>query len=308
LQEFLAEGGLEVLDVARGTAAGTRRLVVGDQRASAPSHVVSVAGTSDGSTVVDAEASCVDHLQQVVRSSMRETLPAVVGKVDVGGLPGVVFSAVPGLQPHSAPGRVATAGQAGAVLAWLTALWSDTSGREAQVDLGSEAQESLTARYSKSPRAASALAALQRSRAALAVAQTQRTVSHGCPCPRHLLVGEGGRIGADDWGIARFDAEPLRDVGTWVVRASGSGIGGVFAARSGSGRRLRDFVADGLGHWGLPSGLWRDVLVVALADAAADGLAEQDTSGMELFAAISDRFLATSTDRGSTMRTRSTPS
>ncbi len=303
LQAFLADGGLEVVDVTRGAAAGTRRLVVGDQHTSAPSHVVSLATTSDGSVRVEAEASYVEHLHRRVRPSMLETLPAVVGHVDVGGLPGVVFSAVPGLDPRVDRTRVQPDEQTGPVLAWLTALWSDTSGPAAPVDIGSEAHDSLLARYSRAPGAASALDALQRARAALAGQETPRTASHGCLCPRHLLVDDVGTVGADDWGVARLDADPLRDVGSWVVRASGSGIGRVFAARSGSGRRLRDFVTGGLGYWGLPPRLWRDLLVLALAEAAVDGLAEQDTSAMELFATISQRF-PTSTDRGTTMRTR----
>jgi hypothetical protein len=266
--------------------------------------VVSLATTPEASDRVEAEALCVDDLHRRVRPALRETLPVVVGRVDVGGLPGVVFSAVPGLDPRTDRSRLKPAEQSGAVLAWLTALWSDTSGQTGLVDIGSEAHDSLLERYSKSPGAASALGALTRARAALAGQETPRTVSHGCLCPRHLLVADGGAVGVDDWGVASFGADPLRDIGTWVVRASGSGIGGVFAARSGPGRRLRDFVTGGLGYWGLPSRLWRDLLVLALAEAAVDGLAEQDSTAMELFATVSHRFLTTSTDRDPTERTR----
>jgi hypothetical protein len=262
--------------------------------------VVSVAIAPEGAPRVEAEARHLDELRQLVRPAMCDTLPSVVERVDVSGVPGVVLSAVPGLGPRVAGVPSTVEDETRAVLEWLTMLWSDTAGESAPVDFGSEAYDSLLARFAGSRRAAPTLGALQRSRAALAEREIARTVSHGCLCPRHLQLADGWVIGADDWGRARFDADPLRDLGTWTVRAAGSDIGAVFAGRTGYARSLRDFVAGGLGYWGLPSRLWRDVLVLTLAEEAVDGLEEQDTTAMDRLSTVSHSLLSKPTTTGRT--------
>lgn len=302
LQAFLSDGRLEVLDVARGAAPGTRRLVVGDPTTARASHVVSVAVTPAGAAQVEAEARHLDELRQLVRPTLKGSVPAVVERVEVTGRPGVVLSAVAGVGPRAAPAFSTSADETSRVLTWLTMIWSDTSTEASPVELGSQAYDSLLARFAGSRRAAPTLGALQRSRAAFADRQTARTVSHGCLCPRHVRVGDGGAVGADDWGLARFDADPLRDLGSWAVRAAGGDIEGVFAGRTGHGRTLRDFVASGLAFWGISSRLWRDVLVLALAEAAVEGLEEQDATTMDRLSAVSRRLAPTTTTKGRTRR------
>ena len=301
LQAFLTQRGLEVTDVTRGVARGTRRLLVGDHKRSRSSYVVSVATTTEGAPKVEAEARHLTELRQRVRPAVGDTLSSVVERVDVSGMPAIVLSAVPGMAPGSSTVPRGFAAGNGAVLAWLTMLWSDTSGPAAPVDFGSAAYDALLSRFAGSPRAATTLGALQRSRSALGERDLARTVSHGCLCPRHLFVSDGRAIGAEDWGRSRFGADPLRDLGTWVVRGAGPGIGDVFSGRSAQGRTLRDFVGGGLAYWGLSSRLWRDVLVLALAEAAVEGLEDQDTTAMDLLTAVSDGLTRTAT-RGRTRR------
>jgi hypothetical protein len=287
LHTYLSDCRLVVVDVARGAAPGTMRLLVSGLDSSLPTRVVSVATNQAGASRVEAEARYLNELRPLVRPALRETLPEVVERVDVSGVPGVVLTAVAGLGGHAAETIPEAADQTGPVLRWLTMLWSDTSVKPAPVDVGSKAYDALLSRLAGSRRAAPALGAVQRSRSALAGTQTARTVSHGCLCPRHLRVSDGQAVGADDWGSAQFGADPLRDLGAWVVRAAGADIRMVFGGRSSSGRRLRELVALGLGYWGLPSRLWRDVLVLAMAEAAVDGLAEQDTTALDLLTSVS---------------------
>lgn len=287
LQTFLSSGRLEIIDVARGAALGTRRLVVGKQQTSRPIYVVSAAISPDGEPQIEAEARHLVQLRHVVRPALRDTLPSIVGRVEVSDLSGVVLTAVPGLHTRSSGRPLPVVNETGPVLAWLTMLWSDTAGKTAPVEFGREAHDLLLDRFAGSRRAAAALGALDRSRTALADRETARTVSHGCLCPRHLRVRDGHTIGADDWGKASFGADPLRDIGTWVVRAAGPGIVGVFAGRTPYGRSLRDFVVAGLAYWGLSSRLWRDVLVVALAEEAVHRLEEKDGTALDLLNTIS---------------------
>jgi hypothetical protein len=298
LQAFLADRRVDVIDVARGAARGTRRLVVGDKRTGRASHVVSVAVAPDAGARVEAEGRHLEELGRLVRPALTTSLPTVVARVEVSGRPGLVLSAVPGVGPRDTRTPAAMVDETTRVLTWLSMIWSDTSSEASPVDLGSQAYDVLLARFAGSRRAASTLGALQRSRAALADRNTARTVSHGCLCPRHVRVGDGDAIGADDWGRARFDADPLRDLGSWVVRAAGDGIEGVFTGRTGYARSLRDFVASGLAIWGVPSRLWREVVVLALAEAAVEGLEEQDVTAMDRLRAVSHGLAPTTTTRG----------
>jgi len=300
LQAFLANRHVDVIDVARGAAPGTRRLVVGDKRTGRATHVVSVAVAPDAGARVEAEARHLEELRLLVRPALTMSLPSLVARVEVSGRPGLVMSAVPGVGPRGARSPAALMDEAIRVRAWLTMMWSDTAREPAPVDFGSQAYDVLLARFAGSRRAAVTLGALQRSRAALADRQIARVASHGCLCPRHVRVGDGGAVGADDWGRAALDADPLRDLGSWVVRAAGDGVEGVFAGRTGYARSLRDFVASGLAFWGISSRLWRDVIVLALAEAAVEGLEEQDATAMDRLSAVTHRLSPSTTTKGRT--------
>ena len=200
--------------MARGAAPGTRRLVVGRQDDSAREPRGLGRGHADAGAQVEAEARHLDELRQLVRPTLTRSLPAVVARVEVSGRPGVVLSAVAGVGPRA---RARARGVRGRDQPRPHVADHDLVGHveqsRAPVDFGSQAYDVLLARFAGSRRAAATLGALQRSRAALADRQTARTVSHGCLCPRHVRVGDGGAVGADDWGRAAFDADPLRDLG-----------------------------------------------------------------------------------------------
>jgi len=269
--------------------------VVGERAASDARYVVPVAITAVGAPVVEAEARHLDELGRRVRPSVREALSSVVLRVAVGDLPGVVLTAVPGVATTGSPSPRGGAADAEAVLAWLSLLWADTSGSRAPVDVGREAYDLILARFAGSRRAAPALGALQHARAVLAENDVPRAVSHGCLCPQHLYVSEGRAVGVDDWGRARFDADPLRDLGSWVVRATGPDVGNVLGERTADGRAFRDFIAGGLDQLGLSPRLWRDVLVLALGEAAAEGLAGRDATALGLLTEVSQELDSSAT-------------
>ena len=129
---------------------------------------MSVAVTPAGAAQVEAEARHLDELRQLVRPTLKGSVPAVVEHVEVTGRAGVVLSAVAGVGPRAVPAFSTSTDETSRVLTWLTMIWSDTSSEASPVELGNQAYDSLLARFAGSRRAASTLGALQRSRAALA--------------------------------------------------------------------------------------------------------------------------------------------
>ena len=152
MQAFLADRHVDVIDVARGAAPGTRRLVVGDKRTGRATHVVSVAVAPDAGARVEAEARHLEELRLLVRPALTMSLPSVVARVEVSGRPGLVLSAVPGVGPRGARSPAALMDEAIRVRAWLTMMWSDTAREPAPVDFGSQAYDVLLARFAGSRR------------------------------------------------------------------------------------------------------------------------------------------------------------
>lgn len=286
LQAFLAHGKLEVYDVRRGAGPGTRRLVVGETGSHQPTYVVSLATEARGGEFVDSEARHLRELGCRLRPRLLATLPAPLGSIEVGRSSGAVLSAVPGTRAEDARPPRNDLRHAGALLEWLTMLWEDTSARTAPVDVGARATQVLTDRFAGSRAAAPVLRRLEVAREALAGVTTPRTVSHGCLCPRHVRISSGTVVGVDDWGLARFDADPLSDLGGWVVASTGADLAAVLSGKGKAGRSSRDLLVRGLAHWRLPAARWRDVLLLCLAEAAVAGLARQDTSVFHLLTGL----------------------
>ncbi|MGH3413553.1 MAG: hypothetical protein ACRDPH_10790 [Marmoricola sp.] len=290
LQAFLARRGLVVRDVARGAAPGTRRLAVGTVGAPRPTAVVSVPVEAAGSTGVDDEVRHVRELRRRLRPAMRDTVPSVLELIVIGENRAAVLSPAPGKgAEHGTDGRRARS-RAVAVLAWLTMLWEDTAGPPAPVSLGRDAYDTLLARFARTQAAATTLGVLHRSRSALVGRHTPRTVSHGCLCPRHVRIGEGRVTEVDDWGVSRLGADPLCDLGGWVVATAGQRIEAVIDRDSRMGRSLHGLLAEGLRLQGLPASLWREVLVLSLAESAVAGLARDDAAPLDLLARVSRKL------------------
>lgn len=291
LQQFLQRGNLEVFDVVRGAGPLTRRLVVGDAGTDRPTYVVGLAAETGGGDAVESESRHLRELARRLRPRLLATVPTPVGSIEVGRHVGAVFSAVPGTRVKSPRPRETDLRSPGAVLEWLTMLWEDTAGGTAPVEIGAAASDALTARFSRSLAAAPTLRTLESSRNALAGARTARTMSHGCLCPVHVHIRAGTVVGVDDWSLARFGADPLRDLGGWVVESAGSGLGSVMVARGKVARSLRDMLVRGLTYWGIPATRWRDVLVLCLAESAVSGLARNDASALQVLTGLSSEAI-----------------
>jgi len=287
LQAFLRREHLVVLDIVRGAAPGSRRLLLGDAKDSRPTHVVAISSNDSGWASVDSELLLLGELGHRLRPAARDTVPAVVRTVKVGDDQGVVLTALPGMgssPSREAPGSVGD--RADAVLDWLFMLWQDTAGPDGPIDLGREACDVMLATFAESEGAAEMLRVVYRARSAVASASTPRTLTHGCLCPRHVRFGDGRVTGVDDWGLARFGQDPLRDVGTWVVASAGPRIGVVLTGGSRTGRTWQHMVAGALSYWGVPPRLWRAVIVLCLAEVAVAGLARDDITTLDLFTGL----------------------
>jgi hypothetical protein len=291
LQSFLSRERLVVIDIVRGAVPGCRRLVLGGANDARPTHVVAISSDSHGWEAVDSELRLLSELGRRLRPSLRDTVPAVVRTVTVGEEHGVVLTALPGAgSSRSSEGPGSVRDQAVAVLDWLMMMWQDTAEADGPVDLGREACDVMLATFAASRGASAMLGVVYRSRSALAHTTIPKTVTHGCLCPQHVRFSNGRVVGVDDWGLARFGQDPLRDVGMWVVASAGPRIGVVLTGSSRTSRTWQQLVADALGYWGVPAELWRDVLVLCLAEAAVAGLAQDDTTTLDLFSKLARKM------------------
>ncbi|MPZ63263.1 MAG: hypothetical protein GEU93_18650 [Propionibacteriales bacterium] len=287
LAGFLAANRVEVLDVTRGAAAGTRRLLLGEPGARFASHVVAVADHPSSASAIEAEIRVLEALRAGTAPTVVTTLPRIITPAIVGDRPAVVMTAVPGMRPGRRRRRPQPMARADltAVSSWLGTLWSGTGGPADSVDLGRYGADLLFARYCGSSRLAPTLGAVHRARHRLEPLHVARTAVHGCLCPRHAYVREGVVGGVDDWGLASPSGEPLRDLGGFAVRYAGSRLPEVVAGRTMHAHLLRDFVMAGLRAAGLPSRRWRDVLLLAQVEKAAKALERGQVDEIRLLAA-----------------------
>ena len=291
LQTFLVADRLEVLDIVPGVVPGTRRLLVGDPGTARKTHLVALASNAAARTALASEVRHLDELAIRLRPAIGATVPTVVSAVSLGEDHGVVLSAVAGAgQRRPGRGLGSTTAQATAIYEWLTALWEDTAGPDGPVDLGRDAVAVLMATVWQAPGAHETLTMLDRSRSAVADFATARTSSHGCLCPRHVCISDGWVAGVDDWGLGDSRGEPLRDLGNWVVTSAGTRIDDVLVGRSRAGRAWRALVADGLAYWEIPEALWREVLLLCLAESAVAALDEGDATVLGLLTEIGARL------------------
>lgn len=285
LPSFLAFHGVEVRDVGRGIARGTRRVVLGRPGVPEASHVVAAVTGPAFEPAIDKESRHLSELAGLLRPSARPSVPTVIGRIDVSGLPGLALTAAAGRGRPAAQSRVD--GEAPAVLQWLRTLWQDTSGVPAGVTVGRDAVAELVARYAGVSGVGDTLGAVHRARSGLADFTVPQTVSHGCLCHAHAFVADGVVAGVEDWSGSEIQADPLRDLGSWLVRSVGAQLSDVVAARTARARAMRDFVIDGLAVWGIPSRCWRDVLLLTQAEIAVEQLRLGDFAGMDRLTEVS---------------------
>jgi hypothetical protein len=280
LGAFLADHGIEVLDVTSGAAPGTRRLILGGPE---PTHAVAVAYTEDAVAAVETESQHLHELHDRLGLVLRVTIPRPLERIQVAGLPALVVTAVPGLRaPSEEKPQSAARAEAEAVQCWLAQLWKATADEPAAIDLGRDGLHLLRSRSRQVSGMADTVRTVDRAYGRLSDFAVPRTVHHGCLCRQHVFVAQGAVSGVDSWGASQLRGNPLRDLGHWVVRSAGRHLDQVLAARTPLSRTLRDFVIAGLAVWAIPPSYWRDVLLLVEADLAAKGLQEGDYGALEL--------------------------
>jgi len=287
LQGLLRDEHAEILDIRRGVAPGTRRLLVGRSGDHHPSHVVSVATVAESAAAVDRESRNLQEIRQIARPALRATVPTVIEPIDWSGLAGLAMTAVPGLHVSTPRPAHRSPGDAVATLDWLQCLWQDTASVHAASTLGLAAADDLVARYAGATDFAGTLGAVHRAQSRLAAFVLPRTVGHGCLCPEHVFASDGVVTGVDDWSGSEIQADPLRDLGGWVVRSVGSALADVITVRNAVARTMRDFLMEGLRTWDIPTTRWRDLLLLTQAEIAVEGLRHGDSAAMDLLTKIS---------------------
>ncbi len=277
---YLTSRELTILDVRQGSAPGSRRLLLGRPSGRTVEYVVAVDQTRGAA--VDNEQAVLEAATAMLRPAARAALPKVVERIEVfTSMEGLVLTAAPGLRVNGPPWTGARAHQLlGEVAGWLGAVWTDTAGAQAPVDLGSGDVEEVLGRQ-RVPRLEPALDAIRTARARLGEYQTPRTLVHGCLCPLHATLAERG-IGVDDWGLGSPAGDPLRDLGRMAVHVAGGRLPEVLAGRSGLALAVQRCMTEALAHTPVPPRLWREIVVLTQVELARDALEQGDENGIRL--------------------------
>jgi hypothetical protein len=281
LVEFLEDRHLVVLDVVAGAAPGTRRLHVGERESSRIRYAISMPLSADADAAVQRESRLLSYLHTRLSSDLATTVPGEVEMLTgLASTDALVVTPVPGL------GHGPRADRHGppldGVVAWLAAVWRQTAAAPIQVQLGREPVEKLLRRSRHLAQLGPATDPLLRARRRLAEIQVSSTASHGCLCTRHVHCDGSTVSGVDDWGNGGIGADPLRDLGRFVVDVIADHLPEVVSTRSQRARDARRAVAHGLEELSAPPGLWRDVLLLAQLEAATERLDRGDELGMDL--------------------------
>jgi hypothetical protein len=255
--------------------------------------------TSDRAALgVGAEAAILRALPTVLPPDLLRTVPRLVGPVDP------VTSTMVTTTVHGTPMQVSyhrwrhvsraasVARDFGSVQTWLTRLHDATAADPAPVTLAARLLPGFRARFATDPSIGVATAALLVADRRLAERRSVRTVVHGDFWHGNVLTARGSVVGVVDWEAGVLKGEPIRDVARFAlayalyldrhtrsgkavrhhpwVRAGewGAGVRSVFAADGWFAGLVQDFVAGQLERLGIGGDLWREALVVGLAEAA----------------------------------------
>jgi hypothetical protein len=276
---------MEVLDVAPGASSATHRLLVGDPVIGRPSYTVTLARREGGLQALDTEELTLTAAAVRSRPEMAATLPKVMGRVTVTPeRSGLVLTAVPGAPASRSDGLTSrrTRELTSATSRWLTSLWEDTSGPSASVELGAAVVAALTSRCCGSIRLGTILRCMHSARLRIRRYTVPRTVTHGCLCPAHVTVADHEVIGVDDWSLGSVAADPLQDLGRFAARVADVRLAEVLTGRTAHAGTVRGFVTAGLDRLGVPAQEWRDVLLLAHLEFAAESLQRGDHGPMSL--------------------------
>lgn len=280
---FLRMRDVSVLDVVRGSAHNTRRLLLGDPSDETVKFVVAVHHGHGGDDPVGNEQTVLQDAAENLRPTIRQSLPRVVGQVEVyTAMTGLVVTAVPGLAVAGRGRRAATAQQLFAAMpGWFAAVWQDTASGAVPVTLGGSALHTVLGRDEQVFALEPALATVRKAYNRVAQYEVPQTLTHGCLCQRHVVVSGAG-VGVEDWGLASLTGNPVRDLGLFAANVAGSRLPEVLRGRSGYSAGVRRFMAAALTQTNVPRQLWREVLVLAQLELAVESLEQADPNRMLL--------------------------
>lgn len=281
LTRFMERRGLAVVDVVRGAAQDSRRLFLGDPGSDSVTHVVA---TSHGPTTarsIENEQLVLQHANQVLAPRVRQSLPRVLERVDVPtSMYGLAMTAVPHLgAPGARSSRRSPRDLLASMPGWLAAVWSDSASGTAPLSLGEDAMRLVLAERYLTSTPEPALAVLGRARDRLARFDVPQTLTHGCLCPRHVMVSDG-TVGVDDWGLGAPSGDPVREVGHLAVNVADGRLAEVLVGRTSFGTAIRHFMTEAMAHTPVPARLWREVLVLSQLELAIEGLRRGTSYGM----------------------------
>lgn len=271
---------LTVLDVVRGAAPGTRRLFLGPPGSEAVSHVLAAPCWPGETGSVETEHALLRQVTGVLRPGLRRSLPRLLERVDVyGSDDGLVLTAVPYLVGANDARRTTPDVRPllEAMPEWLAALWAASRSQVAPTDLGRDAVAAMLADRDRARPPQPALESLRKARERVAGVEVPRTLTHGCLCRRHVILGSDGVPGVDDWGLGNLAGDPLRDLGRFALDLAGPQLAEVVEGRTSLAATIRDFMSEAMGrHLGVPAQLWREVLVLSQVELALDSLGRTD--------------------------------
>lgn len=281
LSRFLWSRNVTVIDVARGAAPDTRRLLLGERTGGEVTHVIAITQSTESVTPVDNEHAVLEHAGRVLRPGLRRSLPEVIERLDVGtSVRGLAMTAVPGLGSADRRSKTSTKELLAAMPAWLGAVWADTARGSGPVDLGGRCVQAVLAQSHPSPLPQPAAVDLvRRARARLAEFELPLTLTHGCLCRRHV-VATGDVVGVDDWGLGSPAGDPLRDLGRFAVSIADARLPEVLAGRTSFATSIRHFMTSVMKWTPVPRQLWREVLLLSQLELAFEALERGDPHGM----------------------------
>lgn len=285
LSDVLAHEVAQVSDVRRAIRPHVRRLVLTDHTGTWRATAV-VADTAAASVGVEAERHLLGELRSHGADAVRAVLPRPLASAAYGGRPVLLVSAPPPSAESAAVTRPRPREEAAAVLHWLRDWWEATGAGAGPSGFGCATTTALLV----AGVAPETLRAVDDAQARLRRLRVPQAAEHGCLCRDHVRFSSGDLAWVEDWGVGHLSGEPLRDLTGYALSMAGPDVAGALASGE-LGGAIRHLLRGGLGCLHLPRRLWRDLLVLALAERVVrvNGDVRVAVSRLEGFTETSER-------------------
>jgi aminoglycoside phosphotransferase len=265
-----------------------------------PSFVVKIPTTSAAEMVVRNEGRTLEALGALPLGRLSATLPRPIGLVSHDGRKALVSTALVGAPMtvsyhawHHTSRRRMVRRDFAAAENWLSDLQTRTAGSRASVSLFGESVDRISRQFADHPQLAVVKRVLRSSAGRFSSLTTPRTVVHGDFWFGNLLMHDNRINGVVDWESCDLSGEPLRDIARFAIsyalyldrhtkpnhrvhghrglRADnwGAGVTHMLKGRGWFSKIAQNYMTLALGRLGLPTHLWRDVLVGGIAEVAA---------------------------------------